>query len=112
MLGHETDFGQLECLNTISSENFALKKIGYLGLSLFFNEKSDVLLLATNRIMIDLDNPSQYVVALALTSFCEISDAYMCETLFLAILAKTRSPHKYVKKKALLACTLFPNKKA
>jgi len=73
-------------------------------LSLFFNEKSDVLLLATNRIMIDLDNPNQYVVALALTSFCEISDDYMCETLFAAILSKTRSPQKYIKKKAMMAC--------
>ena len=83
---------QLECLNTVSSEIFSLKKIGYLGLSIFFSEKSDVLLLATNRIMIDLDNPNQYVVALALTSFCEISDDYMCETLFNSILAKTHSP--------------------
>ena len=73
-------------------------------MSLFFNEKSDVLLLTTNRIMIDLDNPNQYVVALALTSFCEISDVYMCETLFTRILDKTNSPQKYIKKKALLAC--------
>lgn len=94
-------------MNTISSDNFSLKKIGYLGLSLFFNEKSDVLLLATNRIMKDLEDPNQYVVALALTSFCEISDVYMCETLFSSVLNKTRSPQKYVKKKALLACRFF-----
>ena len=96
---------QLECLNTISNDNFSLKKIGYLGLSLFFSEKSDVLMLATNRIMIDLESPNQYVVALALTSFCEISDAYMCETLFPMVHMKAKnSTQKYVKKKAMMAC--------
>lgn len=54
--------------------------------------------------MIDLDNPNQYIVALALTSFCEISDVYMCETLFTRVFDKTNNPQKYIKKKALLAC--------
>lgn len=105
MMGHDTDFGQLECLTTICSELFSLKKIGYLGLTLFFSEKSDVLLLATNRIRIDLENQNHYVVALALTAFCEIADRDMCDSLFPSILFKIKSQQKYIKKKALLACS-------
>lgn len=54
MLGYDTDFGQLECLNTLTLNDFALKKMCYIGLGVFFSEKSDVLLLATHRIGEDL----------------------------------------------------------
>ena len=33
MLGHDTDFGQLECLKLITANSFTEKRIGYLGLT-------------------------------------------------------------------------------
>ena len=56
MMGHETEFAQVECMNALFYENFKLKMIGYLGLSLFLSEKSEVLMMATNRIRIDLES--------------------------------------------------------
>ncbi len=56
MLGHDTDFGQIECLKLITSQNFADKKIGYLGLTQLFNEKSEVLMMATHRMRTDLQS--------------------------------------------------------
>ena len=56
MLGHDTDFGQMECLKLITSNSYSDKKIGYLGLTQLFTEKSEVLMMATNRIRIDLQN--------------------------------------------------------
>lgn len=56
MLGHDTDFGQMECLKLITTSNFADKKIGYLGLTQLFNEKSEVLMMATHRIRTDLQS--------------------------------------------------------
>jgi AP-1 complex subunit gamma-1 len=54
MLGYDAEFGQLECLKLMRSNNFAEKRMGYLGLSHLFNEKSEVLILATNQIRNDL----------------------------------------------------------
>ena len=56
MLGHDTDFGQMECLKLITSSSYSDKKIGYLGLTQLFTERSEVLMMATNRIRIDLQN--------------------------------------------------------
>ena len=33
MLGHDTDFGQMGCLDLITANSFAEKRIGYLGLT-------------------------------------------------------------------------------
>jgi AP-1 complex subunit gamma-1 len=54
MCGYDTDFGQMEILNLITSDDYLDKKIGYLGLTQLFCENSEVLMLATNRIRIDL----------------------------------------------------------
>ena len=102
MLGHETDFGQLECLNSLCVDDFSLKKIGYLGLSIFFSEKSEILLMATNRIRVDINHTNQYIVSLALTAFSEIADENMCRELLPEILKKLKSAQKYVRKKAML----------
>ena len=50
MNGYDTDFGQLECINLMSSNEFSDKRIGYLGLAQLFNEKSDILLLVRKYI--------------------------------------------------------------
>lgn len=77
--------------------------MAYIGVGLFFNEKSDVLLLATHRIGVDLENDNEYIVALALASFSEIADAGMCESLHTFIFPKVAYGQKYVKKKAMMA---------
>jgi hypothetical protein len=56
MLGHDTDFVQMECLKLITTTNFSEKRIGYLGLTQLYNEKSELLMLSTNRLRIDLTN--------------------------------------------------------
>lgn len=33
MLGHDTDFGQMECLKLITANTYTEKRIGYLGLT-------------------------------------------------------------------------------
>ena len=54
MMGQDTDFGQMECLKLISAQTFIEKRIGYLGLTQLFHETSQLLMMATNRIRIDL----------------------------------------------------------
>jgi len=105
MLGHDTDFGQIECLKLITSQNFADKKIGYLGLTQLFNEKSEVLMMATHRMRTDLQSSVHYVVALALAALSEITTADMCRELAPEVCKLLTSGNNYVKKKAALAAT-------
>lgn len=71
----------MESLKLITSDVYADKKLGYLALVSLFNERSEVLLLATNRIKIDLTSSMEYIVALALSSLAEICSADMCQDL-------------------------------
>lgn len=43
-------------MNALFNDNFKLKTVGYLGLTLFLSEESEVLMMATNWIRIDLEN--------------------------------------------------------
>lgn len=70
-------------MNALFFEDFRIKLIGYLGLTLFLFEKSEVLMMATNRIRIDLENNDNFfTVALALKTFSEIADKNMTIDLF------------------------------
>lgn len=111
MLGHDTDFGQMECLNLITNSSFSEKRIGYLGLTQLFNEKSEVLMMATNRIRIDLTSPNNYIIALALAALSESCSADMCRELAPQVgklMENTAAP--YIKKKAILAATRIVRK--
>lgn len=105
MLGHDTDFGQLECLKLITANTYAEKRIGYLGLTQLFNEKSEILMMATNRMRIDLSSSNNYVVALALSSLAEICTADMCRELASEVAKLFTTSTNYIKKKAALAAT-------
>ena len=88
--GFDTEFGQIESLNIINRSSFLEKKIGYLTLSLFIHEKSEMLMMATNRLGMDLDCPHLFIKAIALSCFASISDADMCRTLSPKIVKLTR----------------------
>ena len=68
----------MDCLKLITSNSFADKKIGYIALTQLFYEKNEVLMLATNRISMDLQSSEKNVVALALTALSEIATDDMC----------------------------------
>ena len=105
MQGFETEFAQVECMNALFYDDFRIKIIGYLGLSLFLSEKSEVLMMATNRIRIDMLHENNYfVVSLALKAFSEIADKNMISDLFQYIVQLTSNDSKFIKKKAILAC--------
>ena len=81
MLGHDTEFGQMECLKLITTNTFMEKRIGYLGLTQLFHEKSEVLMMATHRIKSDLNSSSNYIISLALIALSEVCTTEMCREL-------------------------------
>jgi AP-1 complex subunit gamma-1 len=72
MSGQETNFGQMECLKLITGSTLIEKRIGYLGLTQLFHEKSELLMMATNRIRVDLAHSNNNLVGLALCVLSEV----------------------------------------
>ena len=56
LLGYSTPFAQIECLKLIASPKYVDKRVGYLALAQMFTEDSDILLMVTNSLKIDLSN--------------------------------------------------------
>lgn len=62
-------------------------------------------MMATNRIRIDLNNQSNYIVALALMALSEICTQDMCRDLAFDVLKLLQNGTAYIKRKAALAST-------
>jgi AP-1 complex subunit gamma-1 len=48
MLGHSADYGQMACLELISSQSYTDKRVGYLAMSVLFDENVQLLTLVEN----------------------------------------------------------------
>jgi len=48
-------------------------------MQIFLHEKSEMLMMATNRINLDLEHPNLYIRGLALSAFSSISDSDMAQ---------------------------------
>ena len=104
MLGFETNFIQMTCVNLLSSSNFTEKRIAYVALCVLMDEKCEVLLLTTSTIKKDLESPNQYIKAIALNAIGEVCNPFMCRELGPEIIKLINDPNAYIKKKAALAC--------
>ncbi|CTQ41099.1 AP-1 complex subunit gamma-1 [Babesia microti strain RI] len=102
ILGHATNFGQIECLKLVASDKFSDKRIGYLGLSLLLNENMEILMLVTNSIKLDLSHPNHYVSSLALTALANIGTLEMFQSLDTEIQYLLQVSNPLIKKKAAL----------
>jgi len=79
--GFDCDFGQIESLNLACRNSFLEKRVGYLTMASFLHEKSEMLMMATNRISIDLDHSNPFVREIALSTFTIIADQDMARML-------------------------------
>jgi hypothetical protein len=104
MLGYDTEFALVECMNSLFLDNFKLKTIAYLGLTMFLSRKSEVLLMVTNRLRLDLENrTNDFVVSAALKTFSEIADDQMAHELFPILKGLLEHESKYIRKKVCMA---------
>ena len=103
LLGYPTEFIHMTCLGLLANPKFTQKRLGYLGICILLDEKSEVLLLTSHTIKKDLDNPNQFIVAAALNSIGEIASPDMCRDTCGDVLKCLASSNPYIKKKAALA---------
>ena len=105
MMGYQTSFMQMPCINLLASSDFTEKRIAYSALSLVIDSTSQVLLLATSTIKKDLqnrDNPE--IQALALNAIGDVCTPDMCREVSMEvanIIQNTEDPN--VKKRAACA---------
>ncbi|KAJ1667980.1 clathrin associated protein complex large subunit [Coemansia sp. RSA 1813] len=103
LLGFPVQFGQLECLKLAASPRFSDKRVGYLGVTLFLDEKQEILTLLTNSLKSDMNNPDDYIVGLALTTMSCVASTGVANDLMDEVQRLMDSSRSYIRKKAALA---------
>lgn len=82
ILGEDTRFAQVECINLIASDDFVDKRLGYLAAILLLDESPELLTLLTNMLNNDINHPNKYVVSLAMTTLGALSSTELARDLF------------------------------
>ena len=103
LLGYPTEFIHMTCLGLLANPKFTQKRLGYLGICILLDEKSEVLLLTSHTIKKDLESPNQFIVAAALNAIGEIASPDMCRDTCGDVLQCLSNSNPYIKKKAALA---------
>ena len=113
MMGYQTSFMQLSCINLLASSNFTEKRMAYSALSLIMDSTSQVLLLATASIKKDLENEHENPEAacLALNAIGDICTPDMCRELSTQVASMIRNgAAPNILKKAACAATYIIKK--
>ncbi|KAK5118127.1 hypothetical protein LTR62_004174 [Meristemomyces frigidus] len=104
ILGWNVDFGHLEAVNLISANKYSEKQIGYLAVTLFLHEGSELLHLVVNSIRKDLADHNELNNCLALHAIANVGSKEMgealCADVHRLLISPTSKP--FVKKKAAL----------
>ncbi len=103
MLGYPTHFGQMECLKLISAPGFPDKRIGYLALTLLLTEQTEVLMLVTNSLKVDLTHANQFVQGLSLCVIGNMATPDMARDVASDVEKLLHTANPYLRKKAALA---------
>ncbi|KAL7747646.1 hypothetical protein RI367_006935 [Sorochytrium milnesiophthora] len=112
ILGWNVDFGHVEAINLISSSKYSEKQVGYLAVTLLFNENSDLARLIINSMAKDLADHNEVNNCLALHAIANVGSKEMAEILGPEAfrLLTSSSSKSFVRKKAAL-CLLRLYKK-
>uniref|UniRef100_A0A7S0ZC33 AP-1 complex subunit gamma n=1 Tax=Timspurckia oligopyrenoides TaxID=708627 RepID=A0A7S0ZC33_9RHOD len=110
MNGYPTDFGQIECLKLAASHKFSDKRVGYLGLTILLDENTEILMLITNALKMDLNEKDPAIVGLALSVLGDVSSAEMLRDLEPDIALLMDQSNDYIVKKSTLVASRIVRK--
>lgn len=102
ILGEKTHFGQIECINLLSSPKFADKRLGYLATMLLIDENQEVLTLLTNSIQMDLHHPNNFIQGLALSTLGNVMSVALANDLYNDVETILKGNNSYLVKKATI----------
>jgi len=109
MMGYQTSFMQMSCINLLASSDFTEKRIAYSALPLVIDSTSQVLLLATSTIKKDLQNKENPdIQALALNAVGDVCTPDMCREISMEVANLiSNGEEANVKKKAACAAVII-----
>lgn len=107
MLGHDASFGYIHAVKMTHHQSLALKRTGYLAVTLFLSESHDLLILIVNTIQKDLRSDNYLVVCAALNAVCKLISEDTVPAVLPSVVELLSHPKDAVRKKALMALHRF-----
>ena len=97
----ELSFIYMTCIDLLASPEFKYKKLAYLGLTIFFDENSELLMLTVNVIKKDLSNQNEFIVITALNAISILYSDYLIPQILSDVLNLIESDKIKIKKRAI-----------
>lgn len=97
----ELSFIYMTCIDLLASTEFKYKKLAYLGLTIFFDENSELLMLTVNVIKKDLLNENEFIVITALNAISILYSDYLIPQILSDVLNLIESKKIKIKKRAI-----------
>ena len=97
----ELSFIYMTCIDLLASPEFKYKKLAYLGLTIFFDENSELLMLTVNVIKKDLSNQNEFIVITALNAISILYSDYLIPQILSDVLNLIESKKIKIKKRAI-----------
>ena len=91
----------MTCIDLLASSEFKYKKLAYLGLTIFLDENSELLMLTVNVIKKDLSNKNEFIVINALNAISILYSDYLIPQILNDVLNLIESDNIRIKKRAL-----------
>lgn len=105
ILGHKLTFGYMELIQLMASKVYSEKEIGYLAITVLFNETHEMMTLVINSVKSDLTVENYDFNCLALQAISAIANEEWAQNLgeFVFLLLRSPATPPFVRKKAALA---------
>ncbi|XP_074557468.1 AP-4 complex subunit epsilon-like [Curcuma longa] len=107
MLGHDASFGYIHAVKMTHDDSLALKRTGYLAVTLFLSDDHDLIILIINTIQKDLRSDNYLVVCAALTAACKLINEETIPAVLPQVVDLLAHPKEAVRKKAVMAVHRF-----
>ncbi|XP_042468373.1 AP-4 complex subunit epsilon-like [Zingiber officinale] len=107
MLGHDASFGYIHAVKMTHDDSLALKRTGYLAVTLFLSDDHDLIILIINTIQKDLRSDNYLIVCAALTAACKLINEETIPAVLPQVVDLLAHPKEAVRKKAVMALHRF-----
>src|SRR5579871_3469694 len=102
MFGYDMSWASFNVLEFMSSQNYAQKKIGYLGAIQSFRPDTEVLMLAENLLKNEMMSPTPVIISLPLTAIPHVINPSMANSLLSDLLPRLTHSHATIRKKTIV----------
>lgn len=110
MLGHDASFGYIYAVKMTHDESVAMKRTGYLAVTLFLEEDHELMILIVNTIQKDLRSDNYLAVCAALNAVCRLINEETIPAVLGQVVELVGHGKEAVRKKAVMALHRFYQK--